>query len=83
MRALYLAMGREGEERAKERTKIYLIPIGSSCTALNACYVTTSPRPLIINISCYNFEVYDWLIRMYVSIMKITDSSTKYCGQSL
>ena len=34
--------------------------------------------PVIMNISCYSIELYDWLIRMYVSILKITDSSKKY-----
>ena len=34
--------------------------------------------PAIMNISCYSIELYDWLIRMYVSVLKITDSSKKY-----
>ena len=36
---------------------------------------------LIINVSCCNIELCDWLIQMYVSVLKIVDSSKEYCDK--
>ena len=62
-------------KRAKER-KEGLLRINLENLYATLRYDVTPP--VIMNVSYYNIELYDWLIRMYVSVLKITDSSKKY-----